>query len=54
MSETEISQIGLPERSNQAVCQYRVLGADSKTENPDPIHNNMRNQNLKINTGRKL
>ena len=28
--------------------------ADSKTENPDPIPNNMSNHNLKTNTGRKL
>ena len=42
------------------IGQYACIGfpvrvrADSKTENPDPIQNNMSNHNLKTNTGRKL
>ena len=42
------------------IRQYAGIGflvqvrADSRSENPDPIHNNRSNHNPKINTGRKL
>ena len=57
MFETEIGQIRLSERSNQATgwCRVPVPGqADSRSENLDPIHNNISNHNSKANTERKL
>ena len=57
MSETEISQIGLSEGQigQQASIGFPVrVRADSRSENPDPIPNNMSNHNLKINIRRKL
>ena len=57
MSETKIGQIGL---SESQIGRYVVIGfpiwvrADSRSENLDPIHNNISNHNSKTNTGRKL
>ena len=55
--ETKIGQIRLPERSNQlqASIGFPVrVRAYSRSENPDPIHNNRSNHNPKKHTGRKL
>ena len=57
MFETKISQIGQPERLNQAACWYWFpvrVRADSKTENPDPIPNHTSKHHAKTNIGRKL
>ena len=57
MSETEIGQIRLPESQIGLLAGTGFpvwVGADSRSENPDPIHNNIRNHNSKTHTGRIL
>jgi len=57
VSEIEIGQIELPESQIglQAGIGFPVrVRAYSRSENPDPILNNISNHNLKVNTGRKL
>ena len=57
VSETKIGQIGLPESQigHQAGTRFPVrVRADSRSENSDPIHDNLSNHNPKTNTGRKL
>ena len=50
VSETEIGQI-----EQHADVGFPVLvRADSRSENPNPIHNNISNHKSKANTGRKL
>jgi len=48
VSETKIGQIGLPESQigQQASIGFPVrVRADSRSENPDPIHNIISNHN---------
>ena len=57
MSETEIDQIRLAESQIRLLADIGFpvrVRAYSKSENPDPILNNISNHNLKANTGRKL
>jgi len=57
VSETKIGQIGLPESQIglSAGIGFSVrVRAGSRSENPDPIHNNISNHNSKTYTGRKL
>ena len=57
MSKTEISQIGLPESQigQQTSIGFPVrIRAYSRSENPDPILNNISNRNPKTHTRKKL
>ena len=57
MSEIEISQIRLPESQIGLLAgiEFPVrVSAYSRSENPDPILNNISNHNSKTHTGRKL
>ena len=57
MFKTEIGQIGLPESQ---IGQQAIIGfsdrvrAYSRSENSDPIHNNISYHNSRTHTGRKL